>query len=100
MDVNRAVLPEICSLKSQLFPVIYHEYIYYLSSSSAREKFMTNPGRYLAQTPPGPQVPVRLAIVGPPKSGKSEGSCIIATHVVQGKCRAIVGLFPVLCLNI
>lgn len=75
MDVHRAVLPEICTLKSQLYPVIYHEYIYYLSSSSAREQFMTNPERYLAQTSPGPQVPIRLVIVGPPKSGKSEGTC-------------------------
>lgn len=79
MDVHGAVLPEICSLKSQLFPVIYREYIYYLSSSLAREQFLTNPERYLAQTPPGPQVPVRLAIVGPSKSGKSEGTCMIAT---------------------
>ena len=34
---------------------------------------MSNPEKYLSQTPPGPGVPVRLAIVGPPKSGKSEG---------------------------
>ena len=75
MDTPRAVLPEVCSQKSKLIPVIYHKYIYYLSSSSAREQFMSNPERYLAQTPPGPQVPVRLVIVGPPKSGKSEGNC-------------------------
>ncbi len=75
MDVNIAVLPEVCTLKSRLFPVIYREYIYYLSSSMAREQFMANPDRYLAQTPPGTQVPIRLAIVGPPKSGKSEGTC-------------------------
>lgn len=74
MDVDRAVLPEVCTLNSRLFPVIYHEYMYYLSSSSARGKFMTNPEKYLAQTPPGTPTPIRLAIVGPPKSGKSEGA--------------------------
>ena len=75
MDVNVAVLPEVCTQKSHLFPVIYREYIYYLSSSTAREQFMANPKKYLTQTPPGTQVPIRLAIIGPPKSGKSEGTC-------------------------
>ena len=77
MNVQRPVLPKICTLKSQLFPVICRDYIYYLSSSSAREQFMTNPEKYLTQTPPKPQVPIRLVIVGPPKSGKSEGNCNI-----------------------
>ena len=77
MGVHRAVLPEVCTLKSRLYPIIYREYIYYLSSSSAREQFMTNPEKYLVQPPPGTQVPIRLAIVGPPKSGKSESKCNI-----------------------
>ena len=73
-EIPEAVLPEIQQSKSQLFPVIYHEHIYFLSSSSTREQFMSNPEKYLSQTPPRPGVPVRLAIVGPPKSGKSDGT--------------------------
>lgn len=54
----------------------------------AREQFMANPKKYLTQTPPGTQVPIRLAIVGPPKSGKSEGTCnycigIIVLHNID-----------------
>ena len=67
-----AYLPEVHQLKSQLFPVIHHEYIYFLSSSLRRERFMTNPKIYLSQTAPLPRVPIRLVVVGPPKSGKSD----------------------------
>lgn len=82
MEMPKAVLPEIQQSKSQLFPVIYHESIYFLSSSSTREQFMSNPEKYLSQTPPRPGVPVRLAIVGPPKSGKSDGTYVRTLCVV------------------
>ncbi len=32
---------------------------------------MANPAHFLSQPSPGPSVPVRLAVVGPPKAGKS-----------------------------
>lgn len=44
-----------------------------MSSLSHREKFVSNPEKFLAQPPPESPVPVRLAIVGPAKSGKSSG---------------------------
>lgn len=72
MENASTVLPEIHQLKSQLFPVIHRDNIYFASSIFAREKFITNPEKYLRQSPPLPGVPIRLVIVGPPKSGKSE----------------------------
>ena len=52
---------------------------------------MGNPEKYFAQTPPGPGVPVRLAILGPPKSGKSTGMSHIAHRIVL--VYAIMALF-------
>ena len=76
MENPKAVLPEVHRLKSCLFPVIYHEYIYFLSSSTATEQFKANPEKYVSQTPPLPGIPVRLVILGPPKSGKTESTVL------------------------
>ena len=55
------------------FPLVYRERIYLMSSSEARDQFAKNPYRYL-HLPANPiPVSIRLAIVGPPKSGKSTG---------------------------
>ena len=54
-----------------MFPAIYRQFIYYLSSADALKKFSTDPLRYLKQPSPKPVVPIRMAIVGPPKSGKT-----------------------------
>ena len=35
---------------------------------------MANPEKYTNEPSPGPAVPIRLAIVGPPKSGKTTGT--------------------------
>lgn len=72
MENPKSVLPEVHRLKSCLFPVIYREHIYFMSSPTAREQFKANPEKYVSQSPPLPGVPVRLVILGPPKSGKSE----------------------------
>ncbi|XP_073076898.1 adenylate kinase 9 isoform X2 [Manis javanica] len=53
------------------YPVIHRHYIYFLSSKETREKFMRNPIKYIRQPKPKPAVPIRIAIVGPPKSGKT-----------------------------
>ncbi|XP_041351641.1 adenylate kinase 9-like isoform X3 [Gigantopelta aegis] len=53
------------------YPCVYRGYIYYLSSMECREQFVQNPIAYLKQPSPKPVVPIRLAIIGPPKSGKS-----------------------------
>ncbi|XP_041873216.1 adenylate kinase 9-like isoform X2 [Corvus kubaryi] len=54
-----------------VFPVIHRQYIYFLSSKENKETFMTNPIRYICQPKPKQSVPVKIAIVGPPKSGKT-----------------------------
>ncbi|XP_034265034.1 adenylate kinase 9 isoform X2 [Pantherophis guttatus] len=53
------------------FPVIHRNCIYFFTSKENREKFMKNPLKYLRQPKPKPTVPVKIAIVGPPRSGKT-----------------------------
>ncbi|KAM5256541.1 LOW QUALITY PROTEIN: adenylate kinase 9 [Ctenodactylus gundi] len=55
-----------------IYPVIHRQYIYFLSSKETKEKFMKNPIKYIRQPKPKPAMPpVRITIVGPPKSGKT-----------------------------
>ena len=67
------VLPPMLWKESNLFPVIFRQHLYYLSSAANRELFMANPLKFLQQAVPKPPYPVSLAIVGPPKSGKTIG---------------------------
>lgn len=53
--------------------VIHRQYIYFLSSKETKEKFMKNPIKYIRQPKPKPAVPIRIMILGPPKSGKTTG---------------------------
>ncbi|XP_054857615.1 adenylate kinase 9 isoform X2 [Eublepharis macularius] len=53
------------------FPVIHRNSIYFFSSKENREKFMKNPIKYIRQPKPKSTMPVKIAIVGPPKSGKT-----------------------------
>ncbi|XP_077973287.1 adenylate kinase 9-like [Styela clava] len=70
-DDNDVVQP-ISTPISPLFPVIYHHHIYFLSSLNSRTKFMADPLAYVLHQPPAkPVVPIRLAVIGPPKSGKT-----------------------------
>ncbi|XP_026174949.1 adenylate kinase 9 isoform X2 [Mastacembelus armatus] len=57
------------------YPLIFHQYIYFFASKENRDTFMLNPLRYLRQPKPSPPFPVKLAVIGPPKSGK--------THLTQ-----------------
>ncbi|XP_019514517.1 PREDICTED: adenylate kinase 9-like, partial [Hipposideros armiger] len=59
--------------QNPLYPVIHRQYIYFLSSKETKEKFMKNPIKYIRQPKPKPTMPIRIAIVGPPKSGKTTG---------------------------
>ncbi|XP_061222784.1 adenylate kinase 9-like isoform X2 [Neopsephotus bourkii] len=59
------------SYGNSVFPVIHRQYIYFFSSKENRETFMKNPIKYICQPKPKPTVPVKIAIVGPPKSGKT-----------------------------
>ena len=53
------------------YPVVYRQHVYFLSSQQNREQFMQDPLTYLSQPSPKPVVPIRIAIIGPPKSGKT-----------------------------
>ncbi|OXB70084.1 UNVERIFIED_CONTAM: hypothetical protein H355_004513, partial [Colinus virginianus] len=57
--------------ENTVFPVIHRQYIYFFSSKKNRDKFMINPIKYICQPKPKPPVPVKIAVVGPPKSGKT-----------------------------
>ncbi|XP_059501210.1 adenylate kinase 9 isoform X2 [Stegostoma tigrinum] len=54
-----------------VFPVIHRKYVYYFATKENRNKFMANPFKYISQPKPRPVVPIKIAILGPPKSGKS-----------------------------
>ncbi|KAG2468399.1 KAD9 kinase, partial [Polypterus senegalus] len=65
------VIQPVLGPKNPSYPVIYRQFVYFLSSKQNREKFMMNPLKYIRQPRPKPSVPIKIAIVGPPKSGKS-----------------------------
>ncbi|XP_062872509.1 adenylate kinase 9 [Trichomycterus rosablanca] len=56
---------------SASFPVCFHNSIYFFASIKTRNTFMMNPIKYLRQSKPNPSLPIKLAIIGPPKSGKT-----------------------------
>ena len=53
------------------WPVVYRQHVYFLSSKDARKKFVEDPLSFVDRPAIKPVVPIRLAIVGPPKSGKT-----------------------------
>ncbi|XP_017933854.1 adenylate kinase 9 [Manacus vitellinus] len=77
------------SLGKEVFPVIHRQYIYFFSSKENKETFMTNPIKYIRQPKPKPAAPVKIAIVGPPKSGKTTVAEKLAS--VYGLLRLCMG---------
>ncbi|KAG8444676.1 hypothetical protein GDO86_009735 [Hymenochirus boettgeri] len=65
------VIKPFFSQETRGLPLLYRQYIYFFSTMENRDTFMKNPIRYLQQSKPKPSVPIRIAIVGPPKSGKT-----------------------------
>ncbi|XP_063773183.1 adenylate kinase 9 isoform X2 [Pseudophryne corroboree] len=53
------------------FPLLYRQYVYFFSTKENRGTFMKNPIKFIRQPKPNPSVPIRIAVVGPPKSGKT-----------------------------
>ncbi|CAK6446699.1 unnamed protein product [Pipistrellus nathusii] len=68
------------NLDNPFYPVIHRQYIYFLSNKETREKFMKNPIKYIRQPKPKPNMPLKIAIVGPPKSGKTTVAKKIASE--------------------
>ncbi|XP_032877861.1 adenylate kinase 9 [Amblyraja radiata] len=68
---ERKAIQPIQDMQQNVFPVVHRKYIYYFVSKQNRDKFMENPFKYITQPKPRPTVPIKIAIIGPPKSGKS-----------------------------
>ncbi|KAL6091489.1 hypothetical protein STEG23_032300, partial [Scotinomys teguina] len=68
------------NVENPLYPVIHRQYIYFLSTKRTREKFMMNPIKYIRQPKPKATMPVKIMIVGPPKSGKTTVSKKLASE--------------------
>ncbi|XP_077566613.1 adenylate kinase 9 [Stigmatopora nigra] len=60
------------------FPVLFNQYIYFFGSKKNQQTFMSNPLKYLRQSKPSPMLPVKMAILGPPKSGKTSMAMLFA----------------------
>ncbi|XP_077409567.1 adenylate kinase 9 isoform X2 [Vanacampus margaritifer] len=60
------------------FPVLFNQYIYFFNSKNNQKTFMLNPLKYLRQSKPSPMLPVNMAVVGPPKSGKTSVATMFA----------------------
>ncbi|CAM9615988.1 unnamed protein product [Lampetra planeri] len=65
------VLSKSRSTAEVSYQVIYRQHIYFFSSKASQDKFTANPVLYTFQPPPKPAIPIRLAVLGPPKSGKT-----------------------------
>ncbi|XP_051881405.1 LOW QUALITY PROTEIN: adenylate kinase 9 [Pristis pectinata] len=70
LSEGNAIQP-IQDMQQNIFPVVHRKYVYYFVSKQNRDKFIENPFKYITQPKPRPPVPIKIAIVGPPKSGKS-----------------------------
>ncbi|MBN3315008.1 KAD9 kinase, partial [Atractosteus spatula] len=65
------VIQPIQGPSNPTYPVLFRQFIYFFASKDSRNKFMLNPIKYLRQPKPKPSLPIKIAVVGPPKSGKS-----------------------------
>ncbi|XP_014663121.1 PREDICTED: adenylate kinase 9-like [Priapulus caudatus] len=54
-----------------VYPAVYRQHVYWLSTQRARDRFISHPFGFLNCTPPAHMVPIHMAVVGPPKSGKT-----------------------------
>ncbi|MGH0164644.1 UNVERIFIED_CONTAM: hypothetical protein FKN15_057830 [Acipenser sinensis] len=84
-----AVIQPIQGPQNPSYPVIYRQFIYFFASKQNRDKFIMHPIKYLRQPKPKPMVPIKVAVVGPPKSGKSTVAKMFAR--VHGLQRLSIG---------
>ncbi|KAG9282616.1 adenylate kinase 9 isoform X1 [Astyanax mexicanus] len=79
------------------FPAIFHSFIYFFTSRETRSTFMQNPIKYLQQPKPNPSLPIKIAIIGPPKSGKTTIARMFARE--YGLARLSIGEVMRMVLN-
>ncbi|KAJ3607116.1 hypothetical protein NHX12_026630 [Muraenolepis orangiensis] len=65
------------------------KFIYFFASKETRHTFMRNPIKYLRQSKPSPSRHVTVAVIGPPKSGKTTVAQMFVRE--QGLARLSVG---------
>ncbi|XP_075872948.1 adenylate kinase 9 isoform X2 [Nelusetta ayraudi] len=78
-------------------PLIFNQYIYFFNSVENRKTFTANPLKYLRQPKPNPCVPIKMAVVGPPKSGKTTVAQMFAQK--YGLARLSIGSVMRMVLN-
>lgn len=66
--------------KSKIYPIIHRDYIYYNGDRNAVRKFRTNPLKYTLSNSIAQfiEYPLRISVIGNPKSGKSSLAAKIA----------------------
>lgn len=57
--------------RGKIFPIAYRNYIYFIGGENEKVKFIEDPLRYTFHEPHHPNIPLRIAVIGPPKSGKT-----------------------------
>lgn len=67
----QAYTNEILTICSPTFSVIHHSYIYFLNGEKALSAFLMEPSKYISQYFRLPALPLQIAIIGPPKCGKT-----------------------------
>ncbi|XP_037085595.1 adenylate kinase 9-like [Pollicipes pollicipes] len=78
------MMPPFNPTQKRPYPVIFRRHIYYCVNSDALDKFVANPTMYTAQKAPLYLIPSRVAVLGPPKSGKTAVSCgLVARYGLQ-----------------
>ncbi|XP_030201853.1 adenylate kinase 9 isoform X2 [Gadus morhua] len=71
------------------YALLFHHYIYLFASKATRNSFMLNPIKFLRQNKPNPSIPIRVAVIGPPKSGKTTVSQMFVKE--HGLARISIG---------
>ncbi|KAM4633800.1 adenylate kinase 9 [Polymixia lowei] len=79
------------------YALVFHQYIYFFASKETRNAFMLNPIKYLKQRKPNLSLPIKLAVVGPPKSGKTTVAQMFAQE--HGLPRLSIGSAVRMVLN-
>ncbi|XP_044232196.1 adenylate kinase 9 isoform X1 [Thunnus albacares] len=79
------------------YPLLFHQYIYFFASKENRNTFMLNPLKYLRLPKPIPSLPVKMAVVGPTKSGKTTVAQMFAQK--YGLARLSIGGVMRMVLN-
>ncbi|XP_029352962.1 adenylate kinase 9 [Echeneis naucrates] len=95
--MEKDLIPTLQWPLNATYPLIFHRYIYFFASKKNRNSFMLNPLKYLRQPKPALSVPVKMAILGPPKSGKTS----VAKMLTQkyGLARLSIGSVMRMVLN-